>query len=50
MGALRAQPITNGGTEEIGSKIMSIKRRVEGYSDRDNIRLAVLFHRGGLNL
>jgi transposase len=42
--------ITNAVAEGINSKIMSIKRRVEGYRNIENFKTAVLFYCGGLNL
>jgi transposase len=42
--------ITNAVAEGINSKIMSIKRRVGGYRNRENFKTAILFHCGGLSL
>jgi transposase len=42
--------ITNGVAEGINSKIMSIKRRVGGYRNRENFKTAIFFHCGGLDL
>ena len=42
--------ITNAVAEGLNSKIMSIKRRVGGYRNRDNFKTAIFFHCGGLNL
>lgn len=42
--------ITNAVAEGLNSKIMSIKRRVGGYRNRDNFKTAILFHCGGLSL
>jgi len=42
--------ITNAVAEGINSKIMSIKRRCGGYRNRENFKVAVFFHCGGLDL
>jgi len=42
--------ITNGVAEGINSKIMSIKRRVGGYRNRENFKTAIFFYCGGLDL
>lgn len=42
--------ITNAVAEGLNSKIMSIKRRVGGYRNRQNFKTAILFHCGGLDL
>jgi transposase len=42
--------ITNGVAEGLNSKIMSIKRRVGGYRNRDNFKTAIFFYCGGLDL
>ena len=42
--------ITNAVAEGINSKIMSIKRRVGGYRNRENFKTAIFFYCGGLNL
>ena len=42
--------ITNAVAEGINSKIMSIKRRVGGYRNRENFKTAIYFYCGGLNL
>ena len=42
--------ITNAVAEGINSKIMSIKRRVGGYRNPKNFKLAILFYCGGLSL
>ena len=42
--------ITNAVAEGINSKIMSIKRRVGGYRNRENFKTAIFFHCGGLDL
>jgi transposase len=43
-------PFTNSKTEGINSKIQLIKHRARGYRNRENFRIAILFHRGGLNM
>ena len=42
--------ITNAVAEGINSKIMSIKRRVGGYRNRENFKIAIYFYCGGLDL
>ena len=42
--------ITNAVAEGMNSKIMSIKRRVGGFRNRQNFKTAIFFHCGGLNL
>jgi transposase len=42
--------ITNGVAEGLNSKIMSIKRRVGGYRNRENFKTAIFFYCGGLDL
>ncbi len=42
--------ITNGVAEGMNSKIMSIKRRVGGFRNRENFKTAIYFHCGGLSL
>lgn len=42
--------ITNAVAEGINSKIMSIKRRVGGYRNRENFKKAIFFYCGGLDL
>ena len=42
--------ITNSVAEGMNSKIMSIKRRVGGYRNRENFKSAIFFHCGGLDL
>lgn len=42
--------ITNAVAEGMNSKIMSIKRRVGGYRNRENFKTAIFFHCGGLDL
>ena len=42
--------ITNAMAEGINSKIMAIKRRVGGYRNRENFKLAIFFYCGGLDL
>lgn len=41
-------PYTNALTEGLNSKIQEIKYRARGYRNRENFRLAILFHCGGL--
>ncbi|MFN6207566.1 MAG: transposase, partial [Planctomycetota bacterium] len=36
--------------EGLNSKIMSIKRRVGGFRNRENFKTAILFYCGGLDL
>ena len=43
-------PFTNARTEGINAKIQLIKHRARGYRNRDNFRIAILFHCGGLNM
>jgi transposase len=42
------QPYTNAMTEGLNSKIQEIKYRARGYRNRENFRLAILFHCGKL--
>ncbi len=42
--------ITNAVAEGLNSKIMSIKRRVGGYRNRENFKTAIYFYCGGLDL
>ena len=42
--------ITNAVAEGMNSKIMSIKRRVGGYRNRENFKTAIFFYCGGLDL
>lgn len=42
--------ITNGVAEGMNSKIMSIKRRVGGFRNRNNFKTAIFFYCGGLSL
>jgi len=42
--------ITNAVAEGMNSKIMSIKRRVGGYRNRENFKTAIYFYCGGLSL
>lgn len=42
--------ITNAVAEGLNSKIMSIKRRVGGFRNRQNFKTAIFFYCGGLNL
>jgi transposase len=41
---------TNAGAESINSRIQAIKRRANGYRNRERFRDAILFHCGGLDL
>ncbi len=43
-------PYTNALTESMNAKIQEIKYRARGYRNRNNFRLAILFHCGGLNM
>ena len=43
-------PITNGATEGINSKIMTIKRKACGFRNPQNFETAFYFHCGGLDL
>jgi transposase len=43
-------PITNGATEGINSKIMTIKRKACGFRNAQNFQTAIYFHCGGLDL
>ena len=42
--------ITNAVAEGINSKIQAVKRRVGGYRNRNNFKIAIYFYCGGLNL
>ncbi|MEO2034038.1 MAG: transposase, partial [Planctomycetaceae bacterium] len=42
--------ITNAVAEGINSKIMAIKRRVGGYRNIENVKTAIYFYCGGLDL
>lgn len=42
--------ITNAVAEGMNSKIMSIKRRVGGFRNRENFKIAIFFYCGGLDL
>jgi transposase len=42
--------ITNALTEGFNSKIQWIKSTARGFANRDNFRIAILFHCGGLDL
>jgi transposase len=42
--------ITNGVAEGMNSKIMSIKRRVGGFRNKENFKTAIFFYCGGLDL
>ena len=41
---------TNARTEAMNAKIQEIKYRARGYRNRDNFRMAIMFHCGGLNM
>ncbi|MEO5509094.1 MAG: transposase [Longimicrobiales bacterium] len=41
---------TNARTEAMNAKIQEIKYRARGYRNRDNFRMAILFHCGRLDL
>ncbi|MFQ5891149.1 MAG: ISL3 family transposase [Gemmatimonadota bacterium] len=43
-------PYTNALTEALNAKIQEIKYRARGYRNRENFRLAILFHCGGLDM
>jgi len=43
-------PYTNALAESLNAKIQEIKYRARGYRNRDNFRLAILFHCGGLQM
>ena len=43
-------PITNGATEGLNSKIMTIKRKACGFRNPRNFQTAIYFHCGGLDL
>jgi transposase len=43
-------PITNAVSEGLNSTIQLLKQRARGYRNFDNLRVAVLFHCGGLQL
>jgi transposase len=42
--------VTNSAAEGMNSKIMSIKRQVGGYRNRENFKSAICFYCGGLDL
>ena len=42
--------ITDAVAEAMNSKIMSITRRVGGYRNRENVKTAIHFYDGGLDL
>ncbi len=48
--AYTKRPYTNARSEAMNAKIQEIKYRARGYRNRDNFRLAILFHCGGLNM
>jgi len=41
---------TNALTEGLNSKVQEIKHDARGYRNRENFRMAILFHYGGLNM
>ncbi len=41
---------TNAASESINSRVQAIKRRANGYRDRERFRAAIMFHLGGLDL
>ncbi|MEO6196883.1 MAG: ISL3 family transposase [Dehalococcoidia bacterium] len=43
-------PITNAGSESMNAKIQKVKRRSNGFRNRDRFRDAIFFHCGGLDL
>lgn len=48
--AFTKHPYTNARTEAVNAKIQEIKYRARGYRNRENFRLAILFHCGGLQM
>ena len=48
--AFTRHPYTNARTEAVNAKIQEIKYRARGYRNRDNFRMAILFHCGGLEM
>ena len=42
--------VTNALTESLNAKIQEIKYRARGYRNRENFRLAILFHCGKLDM
>jgi transposase len=42
--------LTNAITESLNVKIQEIKYRARGYRNRENFRMAILFHCGGLDM
>jgi len=42
--------LTNAITEALNAKIQEIKYRARGYRNRENFRMAILFHCGGLDM
>jgi len=42
--------LTNAITESLSAKIQEIKSRASGYRKRENLRMAILFHCGGLDM
>ncbi|HEY0982704.1 MULTISPECIES: transposase [unclassified Schlesneria] len=45
-----SHPLTHGGAEGLNSRIISIKRRVGGFRNRQNFKTTIFFRCGGLNL
>lgn len=45
-----AHRVTNAVAEGLNSKIATVQKRACGYRNRDNFKIAVYFHCGGLNL
>jgi transposase len=43
-------PVTNAVAEGLNSKIATVQKRACGFRNRDNFKIAVYFHCGGLNL
>lgn len=43
-------PFTNAASEGTNSRIQLIKHRARGYRNRENFRIAILFHCGGLDM
>jgi transposase len=43
-------PFTNARTESVNSKIQLFRHRARGYRNRENFRMAILFHCGGLDM
>jgi len=43
-------PITNALSESLNSKIQWVKYTARGFRNRDNFKIAIYFHCGGLDL